>query len=72
VVNSGHFDDSGAGMGTLNSLADQYGNSQTNDKDHPGLGMEKLNFFTARVFNGKIAHAINNTPNCAVGSLPGK
>jgi len=38
----------------------------------PGLGMEKLQFFTARVFNGKIAHAVNNTYTCSVGWLPGK
>ncbi|HEX4730067.1 MAG TPA: hypothetical protein VH299_02300 [Solirubrobacterales bacterium] len=45
---------------------------QTNDPDHAGLGIEKLNFFTARVFNGEIAHAINNWNGCAVGWLPGK
>jgi hypothetical protein len=44
----------------------------TNDKDHPGLGMEKLGFFTARVFNGEIAHAVNSTGACSVGWLPGK
>jgi hypothetical protein len=45
---------------------------QTNDPTHPGLGMEKLNFFTARVFNGEIAHASNNLQTCGVGFLPGK
>jgi hypothetical protein len=36
----------------------------------PGLGIEKLQFFTARVFNGSIAHAKNNSNQCGVGWLP--
>jgi hypothetical protein len=38
----------------------------------PGLGLEKLQFFTPRVFNGRIAHAIKNTSSCSVGWLPDK
>jgi hypothetical protein len=38
--------------------------------DNPGVGLEKLNFFTARVFNNEIQHAIPNTPACSVGFLP--
>jgi hypothetical protein len=36
----------------------------------PGLGIEKLQFFTPRIFNGKIAHAVNGTGNCSTGFLP--
>ena len=39
---------------------------------NPGLGIEKLQFFTPRIFNGKIAHAINGTFRCALGWLPAK
>jgi hypothetical protein len=38
---------------------------------NPGLGIEKLSFFTARVFNGEIQHAIPSAANCGVGFLPG-
>jgi len=38
----------------------------------PGLGMEKLHFFTPRVFGGKIAHAVNGTSQCRLGWLPPK
>ncbi|MBS1676008.1 MAG: hypothetical protein JST08_01360 [Actinobacteria bacterium] len=61
----------GGGSSPTASLGDDMFR-QPNDKDHPGLGMEKLNFFTARVFNGEIAHAINNSSVCSVGWLPGK
>jgi hypothetical protein len=33
--------------------------------------MEKLNIFTARVFNGEIAHATSGLNTCGVGFLPG-
>jgi hypothetical protein len=36
----------------------------------PGVGLEKLRFFTSRVFNGQITHAIDNTTACSVGFLP--
>lgn len=45
---------------------------QPADATHPGLGMEKQDFFTARVFNGEIAHASNALSTCGVGFLPGK
>jgi hypothetical protein len=45
---------------------------QPADATHPGLGMEKQDFFTARVFNGEIAHASNGLSTCGVGFLPGK
>lgn len=61
----------GGGSSPTASLGDDMFR-QSNDKDHPGLGIEKLSFFTARVFNGEIAHAINNRSVCAVGWLPGK
>lgn len=38
----------------------------------PGLGIEKLAFFTPRVFGGKIAHALNGSPFCQLGFLPSK
>jgi hypothetical protein len=38
----------------------------------PGLGMEKLQFFSPRVFGGRIVHAINGTYACSLGWLPGK
>jgi hypothetical protein len=37
-----------------------------------GLGMEKLQFFTPKVFGGKIAHAVNGVPMCRLGWLPAK
>ena len=40
--------------------------------ENPGLGIEKRNFFTARVFNGEIQHAIPNTSFCSVGFLPAR
>jgi len=61
----------GGGSSPTASLGDDMFR-QTNDRDHPGLGIEKLSFFTARVFNGEIAHAINNSGACSVGWLPGK
>jgi hypothetical protein len=36
----------------------------------PGLGIEKLQFFSPRVFNGQIFHAIDRTAKCSVGFLP--
>lgn len=36
----------------------------------PGLGIEKLAFFTPRVFGGKISHAVNGVPFCQLGFLP--
>ncbi len=38
--------------------------------DEPGLGMEKLQFFTPRIFGGRIQRAINGTPSCTLGWLP--
>jgi hypothetical protein len=35
-----------------------------------GLGIEKLSFFTPRVFNGQVIHAVNNANQCSVGWLP--
>jgi hypothetical protein len=35
-----------------------------------GLGIEKLQFFSARVFNGNISHAIYNYNQCGVGWMP--
>lgn len=37
-----------------------------------GLGMEKLQFFTPRVWGGKIAHAVNGSLQCMVSWLPPK
>jgi hypothetical protein len=36
----------------------------------PGLGLEKLQFFNPRVFNGKIAHAVEGRDGCMLGWLP--
>jgi hypothetical protein len=37
---------------------------------NPGLGIEKLSFFTPRLFGGKIAHAVNGAGQCQLGWLP--
>lgn len=36
----------------------------------PGLGVDKLSFFTPQVFNGQITHAVKGTSWCDVGWLP--
>lgn len=36
----------------------------------PGLGLEKLQFFSPRVFNDKIAHAVEGQAGCMLGWLP--
>lgn len=38
----------------------------------PGAGIEKLGFFTARVFNGRTVPALDHRYECNVGWLPGK
>ena len=37
---------------------------------NPGLGIEKLGFFSTRLFGGRIYHAIQGTTACALGFLP--
>jgi hypothetical protein len=37
---------------------------------NPGLGVEKLSFFTPAVFGGQSMQAVNNTFRCRVGFLP--
>jgi hypothetical protein len=37
---------------------------------NPGLGIQKLNFFSPRVFGGKIYHAIANTSYCSLKWMP--
>jgi hypothetical protein len=37
---------------------------------NPGLGLEKLQFFNPRVFNDKIAHAVEGKDGCMLGWLP--
>ncbi len=40
------------------------------DVQDPGLGIEKMHFFTPRVFNNRIVHAIDHSSYCSVGFLP--
>lgn len=60
------------GIGGAMSPPAQLGDEMFRPRDgkDPGLGMEKLQFFTARVFNGRIYHAVDHTPYCSVGFLP--
>jgi hypothetical protein len=37
---------------------------------NPGLGIEKLQFFSPRVFGNAVTHALTNTRECSVGFLP--
>jgi hypothetical protein len=37
---------------------------------NPGLGIQKLNFFSPRVFGGKIYQAIANTSYCGLKWMP--
>jgi hypothetical protein len=62
------------GIGGGSSPSGQIGDEMFRPRNgpDPGLGIEKLQFFSPRVFNGKIAHAINGTFRCSVGWLPGK
>ena len=38
--------------------------------EDPGLGIEKLRFFTPRLFGGRIYHAMQGVETCALGWLP--
>jgi hypothetical protein len=38
--------------------------------ERPGLGIEKLGFFSTRVFGGRIFHAIQGNGDCTLGFLP--
>jgi hypothetical protein len=38
--------------------------------ENPGLGIEKLRFFTPRLFGGSIYHAMQGVETCALGWLP--
>lgn len=40
------------------------------DAAKPGLGIEKLSFFSARVWGGRILHAVSGTRGCSVEWLP--
>jgi hypothetical protein len=37
---------------------------------NPGLGIEKLQFFSPRIFNGAVIHAVNGTGSCSTAFLP--
>jgi hypothetical protein len=39
-------------------------------QDNPGLGMEKLSFFTPSIFGNQIFHAVNGVGGCSVAFLP--
>jgi hypothetical protein len=60
----------GGGSSPPASLGDEM--FRPRNGENPGLGLEKLNFFTARVFNDEIQHAVPNTPSCEVGFLPAR
>jgi hypothetical protein len=38
--------------------------------ENPGLGIEKLRFFTPRSFGGSVYHAMQGLETCALGWLP--
>ncbi len=57
------------GLGGAMSPPGQIGDEMFKPLNQGGLGMEKYQFFTPRVF-GQVYHAIDNTPNCGVGFLP--
>jgi hypothetical protein len=58
----------GGGSNPPASLADEM--FRPRGGPSPGLGIEKLSFFSPRVFGGKITHALNNYPWCGLGWLP--
>lgn len=64
-----------SGIGGGSSPDGSLGNAMFKPRSGPGetgLGMEKLGFFTPRLFGGKIAHAVTGFYACQVGWLPGK
>jgi hypothetical protein len=62
------------GIGGASSPPQSLGDEMFRHRDapNPGLGIEKLQFFTSRVFGGKIARAVNNATACDLGWLPGQ
>jgi hypothetical protein len=58
----------GGGASPNNSIGDEM--FRPPGTPNPGLGIEKLQFFTPRVFDGWISHAISGTSGCSVGWLP--
>jgi hypothetical protein len=59
----------GGGSSPLSSLGDDMFLPRGAQK--PGAGIEKLGFFTARVFNGRVIPALDHRFECNVGWLPG-
>ncbi|HVS98884.1 MAG TPA: hypothetical protein VHE08_00045 [Solirubrobacterales bacterium] len=59
----------GGAMSPSAQIGDEMFRPRTGTAD-PGLGMEKLQFFTPRVFNRRIYHALNFTHLCWLGFLP--
>lgn len=60
----------GGGSSPAGSLGDDMFRPRTGPQT--GLGIEKLSFFTPRVFGGKIAHAVSGSYTCQLGWLPPK
>lgn len=60
------------GIGGGSNPPEDIGNSifRPRDVQDPGLGIEKMQFFTPRVFNDRVSHAVNGTYLCSVGFLP--
>jgi hypothetical protein len=58
------------GQGGASSPPASLGDEMFRPRNDGGLGMEKLQFFTPRVFNGTISHAVNGVFSCGVGTLP--
>lgn len=58
------------GLGGANSPPDSLAGEMFKSRNEGGLGIEKLSFFTPRVFNGKVAHAVNTGGKCELGGMP--
>ena len=58
------------GIGKDASPPKSLGDEMFRPRGQDGLGVEKMSFFTPRLFNGKIAHAANGTWGCKAAWLP--
>lgn len=58
------------GIGKDASPPKSLGDEMFRPRSQDGLGIEKMTFFTPRVFNGKIAHAANGTWGCKAAWMP--
>ncbi|HKZ13347.1 MAG TPA: hypothetical protein VJL81_05835 [Solirubrobacterales bacterium] len=58
------------GIGAGSSPPADLGDEMFRPLSQGGLGIEKLQFFTPRVFGSKIAHAVQNNYGCKAAWLP--